>query len=209
MDKKECIVNFLMQQSYRQAIHIHNDWCAHNHSDKHIYFIDQLWIESQFPTAVDLYNAIKYKGFEPARLYCWIDANGRYHHGQVLDLIDMNVIAEHLINWGDAGYHFTGDINEALLEGFINAYKVMLSERYTEEEIRKKLDESNNDFLMDDWDDILFNVFNLIEVCPKCGAINWGDNQPVEIVYVDEVETHRIVKCSNPECTKETIIEMQ
>lgn len=162
MDKKKCIVNFLMLQSYRQAIHIHNDWCAHNHSDKHIYFIDQLWIESQFPTAVDLYNAIKYKGFEPARLYCWIDANGRYHHGQVLDLIDMNVIAEHLIDWGDSGYHFNGDINEALLEGFINTYKDMLSERYTEEEIRKKLDESDCDFLMDDWDDIYRDEFGCI-----------------------------------------------
>lgn len=208
MDKKECVVAFLMTQSYRQAIYIHNQWCAHNHSDKHIYFIDKLWIESQFPTAVDLYDAIKYKGFEPARLYCWIDANGRYHHGQILDLIDMNVIAEHLINWGDCGYNFTGDINEWLIEWFVISYKDILSDRYTEEEIKGKLDESDHDFLMDDWDDILKDVFDVAGVCPKCGVINWGDNQPVEIVYIDGVESHRIVKCSNPECTEETKIEM-
>lgn len=201
MDKKECVVNFLMTQTYRQAICIHNDWCAHNHCDKHIYFIDKLWIESRFPTTIDLYNAIKYKGFDPTKLYCWIDSNGRYHHGLVLDLIDINAIAEHLINWGDSGYHFEGDINYWLIEWFVISYKDILSDRYTEEEIKKKLDECDHDFLMDDWDDILKDVFNFAGVCPKCGAINWGDNQPVEIVYVDGVETHRIVKCSNPECT--------
>lgn len=200
MDKKECVVNFLMTQTYRQAICIHNDWCAHNHSDKHIYFIDQLWIESQFPTTIDLYNAIKYKGFDPIRLYCWIDANGRYHHGQVLDLIDMDVIAEHLIDWGDSGYHFTGDINEALLEGFINSYKDMLSERYTEEEIREKLDESDYDFLMDDWDDIYRDEFNVAGVCPECGEVIYRNN-PIEIYDYDNDKL--TLKCSRHEfgCT--------
>jgi hypothetical protein len=182
MNKKECVVNFLMQQSYRQAIYIHNDWCAHNHSDKHIYFIDQLWIESQFPTAVDLYNAIKYKGFEPARLYCWIDANGRYHHGQVLDLIDMDVIAEHLINWGDAGYNFACDIEHALLDGLVTWCLDQVSDRYNEDEVRTKLEECDFDFLMDDWDDILKDVFDVVGVCPNCGSIIYQDN-PHEYQY--------------------------
>lgn len=200
MDKKECVVNFLMTQTYCQAIYIHNQWCAHNHSDKHIYFIDKLWIESQFPTAVDLYNAIKYKGFEPAKLYCWIDNNGRYHHGQVLDLIDMDVIAEHLINWGDCGYNFTGDINEALLEGFINTYKDMLSERYTEEEIREKLDESDYDFLMDDWDDIYRDEFDVVGVCPECGETIYRNNPVYDYDYDNDRLT---LKCSRHEfgCT--------
>lgn len=200
MDKKEYVVNFLMTQTYRQAIYIHNQWCVHNHSDKHIYFIDKLWIESQFPTAVDLYNAIKYKGFEPTKLYCWIDANGRYHHGQVLDLIDMDVIAEHLINWGDCGYNFTGDINEVLLEGFINSYKYMLSNRYNEEEIREKLDKSDCDFLMDDWDDIYRDEFDVAGVCPECGETIYRDNPVADYNYdYDELT----LKCSRHEfgCT--------
>ena len=56
--------------------------------------------------------------------------------------------------------------------------------------------------------ELLKDVFDVAGVCPKCGVINWGDNQPVEIVYIDGVESHRIVKCSNPECTEETKIEM-
>lgn len=200
MDKKECVVNFLMTQTFRQAICIHNDWCAHTHSDKHIYFIDKLWIESQFPTTIDLYNAIKYKGFDPIRLYCWIDANGRYHHGQILDLIDMNVIAEHLITWGDSGYNFTGDINEWLIEWFVISYKDILSDRYTEEEIKKKLDECDHDFLMDDWDDIYRDVFNVAGVCPECGETIYRDNPVEDYDYDNDILT---LKCSRHEfgCT--------
>lgn len=195
MDKKESIVNFLMKQPYRDVINIHNAWCDHNHNDKRIYFIDKLWIESQFPTAVDLYNAIKYKGFDPTKHYCKIDCNGKYHHSSILDMIDLDAIAEHIVRWGDAGYQLKGDINKPLMEGFIDTYKEMLSDRYSELKVRLIVYECDADFLMDDWDDILKDVFNVAGVCPECGEVIYQDNIIEEYNYDFNTLTFKCSRC--------------
>ena len=103
-------------------------------------------------------------------------------------------------SWGDCGYNFTGDINEWLIEWFVISYKDILSDRYTEEEIKKKLDESDHDFLMDEWDDILKDVFDVAGVCPECGELIYRDNPVDDYNYDNDRLT---LKCSRHEfgCT--------
>jgi hypothetical protein len=97
-------------------------------------------------------------------------------------MIDIDAIAEHIINWGDAGYNFIGDINEPLINGFVASYKDTLYEKYSEEDIREKLLKSDADLLMDDWDDILKDVFDVVGICPNCGDAIYTDN-PHEYQY--------------------------
>jgi hypothetical protein len=182
MNKKDTLKRFIEELPYRQVIQVHNSFCSRVHSEKHIYGIDELWIQSQFPTSIDLYKAIKYKGFDPTKSLCWIDLDGKYHHTGILDIIDLDAVVEHLINWGDAGYNFACDIEHALLDGLVTWCLDQVSDRYNEVEVRTKLEECDFDFLMDDWDDILKDVFDVVGVCPNCGNIIYQDN-PHEYQY--------------------------
>ena len=147
MNKKDTLKRFIEELPYRQVIQVHNSFCSRVHSEKHIYGIDELWIQSQFPTSIDLYKAIKYKGFDPTKSICWIDLDGKYHHTGILDIIDLDAVVEHLINWGDAGYNFACDIEHALLDGLVTWCLDQVSDRYNEVEVRTKLEECDFDFI--------------------------------------------------------------
>ena len=77
-------------------------------------------------------------------------------------VIDYDKLAEHLVDWGDAGYGF--DITPHLMNKFkLYAYD-LLQEEYTLQQVENWIETSQVDFLMDDWNELRRGVCKLIKV---------------------------------------------
>lgn len=82
---------------------------------------------------------------------------------------DYDKLAEHLVDWGDAGYGF--DITPHLMNKFkLYAYD-LLQEEYTLQQVESWVENSQMDYLMDDWDDIILEFENVVAFCPHCKSV--------------------------------------
>jgi hypothetical protein len=106
-------------------------------------------------------------------------------------VIDYDKLAEHLVDWGDAGYGF--DITPHLMNKFkLYAYD-LLQEEYTLQQVENWVETSQVDFLMDDWDDIILEFENVVAFCPHCKSVVFA-NAKHEYIY----ETAKILwECDN------------
>lgn len=85
------------------------------------------------------------------------------------EVYDVGTLAEHLVDWGDAGYRF--DITPHLMNKFkLYAYD-LLQEEYTLQQVENWVETSQVDFLMDDWDDIILEFENVVAFCPHCNSV--------------------------------------
>jgi hypothetical protein len=115
----------------------------------------------------------------------------------ISSIIDYDRLADFLIDWGDSGFNF--DITGYLVEEFKTYAYELVYERYSMEEVSAKVDECTDDFLMDDWDDILADMFDIVCSCPVCCGIIYRDNNR-EYIY----ETGRMLY-GCPECGEEVL----
>ena len=106
-------------------------------------------------------------------------------------VIDYDKLAEHLAEWGDAGYGF--DITPHLMNKFkLYAYDI-LQEEYTLQQVENWIETSQVDFLMDDWNDIILEFENVVAFCPHCKSIVFA-NANHNYIY----ETGKILwECDN------------
>ena len=106
-------------------------------------------------------------------------------------VIDYDKLAEHLADWGDAGYGF--DITPHLINKFkLYAYD-LLQEEYTLQQVENWIETSQVDFLMDDWNDIILEFENVVVFCPHCKNVVFA-NAKHEYIY----ETGKILwECDN------------
>lgn len=100
---------------------------------------------------------------------------------EVSNKIDYNKLADFLIDWGDSDYQF--DMTQHLSDSFKKYAYILLSEKYSWDEVSKIVDESYADFLMDDWLDILNEDFeDFIGICPNCNNAIFSDSEH-EYIY--------------------------
>lgn len=82
----------------------------------------------------------------------------------------LQELAEYLCEWGDSGISFNGDLNSFLFPKFCEYAHDLLEDRYSLDEVTAIVDNAQSvDFLMDDWDDILQEIFDdVVGFCPYC-----------------------------------------
>ena len=111
--------------------------------------------------------------------------------------IDNFLLAEHLINFGDSNYNF--DCSEFLSERYKEYAFNILSEKYTKEEISFIVDNAKQvDLLMDDWDDILIEVFDkVIGICYDCKEPVFNDAEKLGYNYDTGFVEYICENCGN------------
>ena len=156
MEKIESIVRALKKLEFKNLVELHNDWCEKNHQDT-LYFhpMDNEHISLYFGTSAHLFMAIKNsEHFNPHSEYF------RLPCAEIttdLSVIDYYKLAEHLIRYGDATYSF--DITESLKTDFtdmvVSEYENGIREgNFNREQIENELSTMENDYLMEDWNDL-------------------------------------------------------
>lgn len=179
-------------------IPLHNNYCERNlYFNSMIYPMDEEHINT-FLTPYSLFKRIKNStSFHIDALYFYMPEESI--NTNIGNVIDYDALANFLIDWGDSGYNF--DITGHLAEAFKGYAHEIVADRYTQEEVAAKVEECTDDFLMDDWDDIVKDLFDIVTFCPKCGATIYYDSNIMEYVY----ETGRTVyEC--PDCEEEVLV---
>lgn len=185
--KKNVIERFLINQfEIEDILELHNDYCKHFGYSNNVYY-PMCEIDTMFNTPSELIASIR----NGAKLGYMFDANEKYFHyiededavSVDFDVICYDVLAEHLINFGDSNYQFSKQLEEHLEEKLIEYIYSLLTERYTKKEIANKVKTESFDVLMDDWDDFITEYFSdVVGVCPCCNHIIYK-NYEHEYVY--------------------------
>lgn len=102
--------------------------------------------------------------------------------------INVRLLAEHLIDGGDSIYSF--DCSDFLADKFKDYAFSILSEYYSKEEVSNNVNNSSDaDFLMDDWDYIIPELFpKFIGICPMCGSVIWENDKDGYIYETGKIE---------------------
>lgn len=167
MDKVNAIKDFLVKQNFDNVIALHNDWCEKNkYVDMIIYPMTTDNINMFFGTSAHLFMAIKCSER--------FDINAKYFrlvYGQIRTDIttDFDALVEHLIDWGDSKFNFdiTEHLEKAFKEMAISEYENGVREgNFSREQIEKEIDQMDNDYLMEDWNDLSFQLWE----CLCCSA---------------------------------------
>lgn len=172
--KKKELINFLHTLTTPQLIVIHNRCCQSSGAYFNLcYPLDEKYINMHFGTAGHLFLAIQNSpDFNPNAKY--------YHLGHARiytnEIINMNVIADFLIANGITSITFNEDesslIQNKCLSMLKEAFKDFASNclrDLKDEVISKTIEESDADFLMDDWNGIITDLFPSIKtICPNC-----------------------------------------
>lgn len=151
----KAVRQFLLKQHIETIVAIHNNWCDSNHYTELIYPVTSSTIDSFFGSASHLLSAMKEGKFDiKANWFVLIEGG---ISSNINSKIDLTALANYLIDWGDAGYIFTGDLTEHLQNAFID--EVMKHQtKWKRERVTDLVEESYSDFLMDSWVDILLEI---------------------------------------------------
>ena len=171
MEKHNAIEQFLMNLELEQIIPLHNAYCEQNHYDALIYPMTEDIINSLFKTPFDLIKALhKSNPLENNDYYfCYINEEFQ----DVYDVIDWDNLAEYLIEWGDSKFNF--DLTDHLVDAF-KKYAYNQLNGYSKTKIAKIVDALPNDFLMEEWENILEEFDKVVAVC-ECGNIIYTDDK--------------------------------
>lgn len=105
-------------------------------------------------------------------------------------------LCEYLIESGDKPY--IPDLEENLKNDFIEYTHFEICDRYTKAEITDIVENANADFLIDDWNDILIDIFdNVIGICPLCKSVIYADTKH-EYIYETGKTEYCCEVCENP-----------
>ena len=161
MTKEQKIRDYLRTRNFDEILPLHNEYCNRNHyCDSLVFPMDNEHIEMFYGTAVHLFIAIKEsKCFDRKAKYFYI--KNAEIRTDINEVVDFSALAEYLIRWGDCGYKLE-KLDEYLINGFINYVKEEFGNKYYVDEIRRRVEECGADFLMDDWSDILDELFKVL-----------------------------------------------
>lgn len=171
MTKLEALTNFIRSVlPTEEHILLHNAYCERNHYDSLvIHTMDQETLDMVFKTPSGLLEAIKKnRDFNPRAKYFQVNESGVIFTSGLL--CASNLLGEFLISWGDSGLTLTG-IDDYLVNAFKGYVKEVTGDRIGDEELDKAVKAATEDFLMDDWDDIIQDMFwDILGFCPECHA---------------------------------------
>jgi hypothetical protein len=169
MTKLEALTNFIRSVlPTEEHILLHNAYCERNHYDTLvIHPMDWETVNMVFKTPSDFLEAIrKNPDFNSGSKYFQVNDSGAIITCGMLCTSDL--LAEFLISWGDAGLTLTG-IDNYLENAFKEYVKEVTGDRIRVEALDKAVDEAYEDYLMNDWDDIIQDMFgNVLGFCPEC-----------------------------------------
>lgn len=177
---KEIIVrNFLKEQNLVDIIPLHNAFCEKEGIDMKIYPLNKETIDEHFPSSYDLLKSLNFESFNLK------DSFFTYHFEKILTdvelVINYHKLVDFLIENGDSGCKF--DITPYLMKKFKDYAYDILCEKYSMDEISQIVDESSNDFLMEEWSDIISDLFDkFVKICPVCHSVIFKD-YPHEYIY--------------------------
>ena len=176
MDKTESIINYITNLTREKQIELHNNYCHHtNRQDNIIHPLNQDSIDMYFGRAINLFKALrKSRHFNINAEFFYI-INDNEISSEIDNIIDIDAIVNYLIDWGD--YHFPlKDLNQCLEENLIDYAYDLVCDKFSYEEVENIITNSEIDYLMNDWDDIVKELFNIVGICPDCKEVIYADN---------------------------------
>ena len=177
--KEIAIRDFLKEQNLVNIIPLHNTFCEKEGIDMKIYPLNKETIDEHFPSSYDLLKSVNFEYFNLN------DSFFTYRFERIITdvelVINYHKLVEFLIENGDYGCNF--DITPYLMSKFKDYAYDLLCEQYTMDEISKIVEDSSNDFLMEEWGDILSELFDkFVKICPLCHSAIFKD-YPHEYIY--------------------------
>jgi hypothetical protein len=174
MDKIESIIKFVNKLPFKERVELHNNYCrATGRVESIIIPLNAENIALYFGGAVSLYMTLcENKDFDIRAEYFYLK-DGKLTTN-IQDINDM--LAEFVADWGDYLMPIPG-LTEHLENDFLDYAYELTMDRYSYDDVKNIVgNSSDNDFLMDDWDDIVKDLFNIVGLCPDCKEVIYADN---------------------------------
>lgn len=167
MDKTDSIINYIINLPKAEQVDLHNKYCqVKSLQENIIYPLNEDNIDTYFGRAIYLFQAMRNnKSFDINAEFFY--ASDNQVSTNIDDIINIDEIVEFIIDWGD--YHFPlKTLNEHLEKHLIKYAYDLVCDKFSYEEIEEIITSSSADYLMDDWYDIVRELFNLVGTCPDC-----------------------------------------
>ena len=174
MDKIESIIKFVDKLPLKEQVELHNNYCrATGRVESIIIPLNAENIALYFSGAVSLYMTLcENKDFDIRAEYFYLKDGKLTTNIQGIN----DMLAEFMADWGDYLMPIPG-LTEHLENDFLDYAYELTMDRYNYDDVKNIVEKStNNDFLMDDWDDIAKDLFNIVGVCPDCKEVIYADN---------------------------------
>ena len=174
MDKIESIIKFVNKLPLKEQIELHNNYCrATGRVESIIIPLNAENIALYFSGAVSLYMTLcENKDFDVRAEYFYLKDGKLTTNIQGINVM----LAEFMADWGDYLMPIPG-LTEHLENDFLDYAYELTMDRYNYDDVKNIVEKStDNDFLMDDWDDIAKDLFNIVGVCPDCKEVIYADN---------------------------------
>ena len=192
MDKIESIIKFVNKLPLKEQVELHNNYCrATGRVESIIIPLNAENIALYFSGAVSLYMTLcENKDFDVRAEYFYLKDGKLTTNIQGIN----DMLAEFMADWGDYLMPIPG-LTEHLENDFLDYAYELTMDRYNYDDVKNIVENStDNDFLMDDWDDIAKDLFNIVGVCPDCKEVIYADNAD----YMYNYDTARkVYYCSN------------
>lgn len=168
MDKTTSIINFVGKMALPERVELYNSYCrATGRMEQLIYALNGESVNTFFGSAKTLFEVLR-------------DNDNFDIKADIQDLNDK--IADFVTDWGDYLMPIPG-LNEHLIEDFIEYAYEIVEDRYSYDDIQVMVDNAENDFLMDDWDDIAKELFGIVGICPDCKTTIYNDSTNYDYNY--------------------------
>ena len=174
MDKIESIIKFVNKLPLKEQVELHNNYCrATGRVESIIIPLNAENIALYFSGAVSLYMTLcENKDFDVRAEYFYLKDGKLTTNIQGIN----DMLAEFMADWGDYLMPIPG-LTEHLENDFLDYAYELTMDRYNYDDVKNIVEKStDNDFLMDDWDDIAKDLFNIVGVCPDCKEVIYADN---------------------------------
>lgn len=172
--KEKSIINTLSRLNIGYIVRFYNSFCSKLDNYKRIYPMSFKTLEEVAETPKNLIRLIQKSSFDTQSNYFYIKDD------KIKTDIDSYEILTELYKQLINGIinPFIPNLKENLKNDFIEYAYDILCDRYTKAEITDIVENANADFLIDDWEDILIDIFDdVIGICPLCKSIIYADTQ--------------------------------
>lgn len=174
ISKEKSIINTLSRLEIGYIVRLYNSFCEKLDNYKRIYPMSFKSLEEVAETPKNLIKLIQKSSFDTQSNYFYIKDDKIKTDVGFYEIITE--LSKHLINSIDNP--FIPNLKENLKDDFIEYAHNEICDRYTKAEITDIVENANADFLIDDWKDILIDIFDdVIGICPLCKSIIYADTQ--------------------------------
>lgn len=157
MNKIKCITEHIRNfWSSEDIIRAWNNYCSDECMEDYIHDNDEYFFEEMFNKADEAVRAVCYGNYNYQHSYVVFNAYGNlnsfYYWEDENSPIDLNILAEYLIDNGDTDTAGIEDLDSDFIEKFAEENNVDINE--VEEIVNNYLEKEDFDFLTEDWEDL-------------------------------------------------------